>query len=144
MWKSKLNTFVAFFTVIKKLSFCSSINRHYQQTQIPFYHFRVNLIPLFCRKPRNLIQKYIISLKYLEEGTCFRDKFPQIFAKFAKLNPREKSTGSQFIKLNPREKKFFFSFFRISKTYIFTLGSLSINDGHVKNILNIFSGYQII
>ena len=42
------------------------------------------------------------------------------FAKFAKLNPRE---------------KFFFRFFRISKTYIFTLGSLSVSDGRVKNTL---------
>ena len=56
------------------------------------------------------------------------------FAKFAKLNPREKSIGSQFAKLNPREKKFFL-FFRISKTCIFTLGSLSVSDGRVKNTL---------
>ena len=57
-------------------------------------------------------------------------------SEFKKKNPREKSTGSQFAKLNLREIFFFiFSFFRISKTYIFTLGSLPINDGHVKNIL---------
>ena len=48
-------------------------------------------------------------------------------------NHRDNSTGSQFSKLNPREN--FFSLFRISKTYTFTLGSLSINDDHVKDIL---------
>ena len=41
-----------------------------------------------------------------------------------------------WLKLNPLEKKdFFFSIFRINKTHIFTLDSLSINDCHVKNIL---------
>ena len=64
------------------------------------------------------------------------------FAKFAKLNPREKSTGDQFAKLNPREKKNIFSFFRISKTYIFTLGSLSISDGHLKNTLQDTKQYK--
>ena len=34
-----------------------------------------------------------------------------------------------------QKKEFFFSFLRIIKTYIFTLGALSVNDGHVKNIL---------
>ena len=34
-----------------------------------------------------------------------------------------------------RKKTFFSSFFRISKTYILTFGSLPINDGYVKNIL---------
>ena len=58
------------------------------------------------------------------------------------LNLREKSTGSQFVKLNPREKKVFVSFSRISKTYIFTLGSLPINDGHVKNILQDIKQYM--
>ena len=58
------------------------------------------------------------------------------------LNLREKSTGSQFGKLNPREKKVFVSFSRISKTYIFTLGSLPINDGHVKNILQDIKQYM--
>ena len=58
------------------------------------------------------------------------------------LNLREKSTSSQFVKLNPHEKKVFVSFFRISKTYIFTLGSLSINDGHVKNILQDIKQYM--
>ena len=67
-----------------------------------------------------------VTRYYLKERNCLRDKFFAIF---------EKSTGSQFAKLNPSEKKKFLSFFRISKTYIFTLGSLSINDGHVKNIL---------
>ena len=75
---------------------------------------------------------------YLMERNCLRDKLSRlsrIFAKFAKLKPREKSTASQFAKLNPREKKFFFSFFRISKTYIFTLDFPSVNDDHVKNLL---------
>ena len=54
-----------------------------------------------------------VKLEHYER--CLR-----IFAKFAKLNPGE---------------LLFFSFFRISKTYIFTLGFLSINDGHFKNIL---------
>ena len=84
---------------------------------------------------------------YLKERNCLPDKFSrfwQIFANSAKLNPREKSTGSQFVKLNPREKKFFFSFFRISKAYIFTLGSLSIKNGHVKNILRGIKPYKKI
>ena len=34
-----------------------------------------------------------------------------------------------------KKKIFFFSFLRIGKTYTFTLGSLLINDGHVKNTL---------
>ena len=62
-----------------------------------------------------LQQKTNLNLmkKYLKERNCLRDKvsrFSRIFAKFAKLNPREKFTVSQFSK-----KK--------------------INDGHVKNIL---------
>ena len=60
---------------------------------------------------------------YLKERNFLQDKFLRfsgIFVKFAKLNPPQKN---------------FFSFFRISKTYISTLGSLSINDNHVKNIL---------
>ena len=69
-----------------------------------------------------------------------KDKFSlfwRIFAKFGKLNSSKKSTGSQFAKLKPRAKKifFFFRFFRISKTYIFTLGSLSISNVHLKNTL---------
>ena len=67
-----------------------------------------------------------------------RDKFlqfSQIFAKFTKINPREKSTGSRLAKLNPCELFVVVVVFRISKTYIFTLGSLWINDGHAKNIL---------
>ena len=71
--------------------------------------------------------------KYVKERNCLGDKFlrfSRIFAKFAKLNPREKSTGSQFAKLNLRE------------TYIFTLGSLSINDGHVENILQDIKEYK--
>ena len=46
------------------------------------------------------------AMTYPEERNCLRDKFSRflrIFAKFAKLNSREKSTGSQFAKLNPRE-----------------------------------------
>ena len=69
-------------------------------------------------------------------------RFWRIFAKFANLNLREKSTGGQFAKLNRREKKVFVSFFRISKTYIFTLGSLSINDGYVKNTLKDIKQYM--
>ena len=45
------------------------------------------------------------------EKNCLQDKFSRfsrIFAKFAKLNPRENFTGSQFAKLNPRKKKYFF------------------------------------
>ena len=52
---------------------------------------------------------------YLKERNSLRDKFlkiSKIFDKFAKLNPSEKSTGSQFTKLNQRENA---SFFRISK-----------------------------
>ena len=60
--------------------------------------------------------------------------------KFAKINPRKKSTGSKFVKLNPRKKNFF-SFFRISKTYVFTLGSLSVNDLSCQKH---FAGYQTI
>ena len=44
------------------------------------------------------------SCNYLKERNCLRDKFShfsQILAKFAKLNLREKSTGSQFAKSNP-------------------------------------------
>ena len=41
----------------------------------------------------------------------------------------------QIFAIKSVRKKFFFPFFRISKTYIFTLGSLSIDDGHVKNAL---------
>ena len=33
-------------------------------------------------------------------------------------------------------------FLRTDKTYIFTLGSLSINDGHVKNILQDMKKYN--
>ena len=51
----------------------------------------------------------------------------------------EKSTSGTFAKLGPCEKK---DFFRISKTYIFTLDSLSINDGHVKNILQDIKQYK--
>ena len=50
-----------------------------------------------------------------------------------KLNLHEKSIGSPFVKLNTREK--FFLFFRISKIFIFTFGSLSFKNVHVKNNL---------
>ena len=90
--------------------------------------------------------------KYLKGRNCLWNKFLQflqIFAKFAKLNLHEKSNRSQFTKYNPcRKKIFFFSFLRISKTYTFTLGSLLINDGHVKNTLQdikqsrIFKNFQ--
>ena len=55
----------------------------------------------------------ILSVFYLMERNCLRDKlsqFSRMFAKFAKLNPREKSTGSQFVRLNPREILFCFVF----------------------------------
>ena len=55
---------------------------------------------------------------YLKEKNCLRDKFSRfsrIFPKFAKLNPHEKSTGSQFAKLNSREKNFFFRFSELAK-----------------------------
>ena len=52
---------------------------------------------------------------YLKERKSLRNKFlkiSEIFDKLAKLNPSEKSTGSQFTKLNSRENA---SFFRICK-----------------------------
>ena len=84
------------------------------------------------KQTKKVIDDY--NAVYLKERNCLRDIFSgflQIFAKFAKLNPREKSTGSQFAKLNPREKNFFFVF-QIIKTYIFTLVSPSVNNDHVK------------
>ena len=71
----------------------------------------------------------------LKPRNCLWNKFSQflqIFTKFAKLNPHEKSTGSQFVKLNPRWKKNYFFFSELARIYIFTLDSLSINDDHVK------------
>ena len=65
---------------------------------------------------------------YLKERNCLRNKF----SRFSRI----------WQKLNPHEKKYFFSFFRISKTYIFTLSSLSINDDHVKNILQNIKRYK--
>ena len=55
--------------------------------------------------------------------SCLRDKFSQfsrIFAKFAKLNPRETFTGSQLVKLDRRKKYIYinFSLFRIHLTMI--------------------------
>ena len=85
---------------------------------------------VFLTKTTQLLSKIrqvtLTGTTYLKERNYLRDKF-------AKINPRKKSTGSKFVKLNPRKKKFF-SFFRISKTYVFTLGPLSVNDRHVKNI----------
>ena len=43
---------------------------------------------------------------YLKERNYLWDKFSRfsrIMAKFAKLNPREKSSENQFAKINPRE-----------------------------------------
>ena len=43
---------------------------------------------------------------YLKKRNCLQQnflEFLQFFSKFAKLNPRKKSTGSQFAKLNPCE-----------------------------------------
>ena len=72
----------------------------------------------------NIFHKFVVYFKNRKRclplelvRNCLRDKFSRIFAKFAKLKPREKSTGSQFEKLNLCEK-IFFSFFRVSKTYI--------------------------
>ena len=62
-------------------------------------------------------------LTYLKERNCLEDKFSRIFAQFAKLNPRQ-----------------FFFFYCI--TYIFTSDSISINDGHVKNILQGIKQYK--
>ena len=62
------------------------------------------------------IQKRETEKNYLKVRNYLRDKFSRIFVKFAKLNPREKSTGSQFAKLNPREKKkLFFVFSELAK-----------------------------
>ena len=88
-----------------------------------------------CSKGFTSNLRDILKWTYLKERNCLRNKFSRvlrIFGKFDKLNPRQKSTGSQFV-----GNVFgfccccccFFSFFS------FTLGSLSINDGHVKNIL---------
>ena len=46
------------------------------------------------------------SYDYLQERNYFQGKFPrfpEIFAKLAKLNPCEKLTGSQFAKLDPHK-----------------------------------------
>ena len=75
---------------------------------------------------------------YLKERNCLRDKFSRfsrVFSKFVKLNPREKSLKSQFAKIIPCEKKIFLCVSELAKLRFFILGSLSINDGHVKNIL---------
>ena len=68
-----------------------------------------------------------------------------IFCQFYKIKLSEKSTSKQFKKLNPRDFFcffFFVSFFRISKTFTFTLGYLWINNGHVKNILHDIKKYR--
>ena len=89
------------------------------------------------------LEKLLFDLYYLKERNCLRDKFSRILANFYK------STGSKFVKLNPRifvavvVVVFFFLllllflFTRSSKFYIniSTLGFLSINAVHVKNIL---------
>ena len=67
----------------------------------------------------------------------FTRQFSQIFANFcqiAEIKSSRKIPKQPIPKIKATEKKNFFSFFRISKTYIFTLGSLSINDDHIKNI----------
>ena len=106
----------------------------------PFFD-RIPPYDCFCLTEKTCNAKQNTSvLSYLKEGNCSQDKFSRfsrIFTKFAKLNPCEKSFGSQFAKLNLPDK-FFFSFF----TYIFTLGSLSINNGHVKNILQDIKQYK--
>ena len=73
--------------------------------------FKLNgFFNLVLLSPR--IQKRETEKNYLKVRNCLRDKFSRIFVKFAKLSPREKSTGGQFAKLNPREKKNCFSFFQ--------------------------------
>ena len=65
---------------------------------------------------------------YLKERNCLRDtfsRFLQFFAKFAKLNPREKSTGSQFANLHPREKKLFFRFSNYQNLHFYISFSIS-------------------
>ena len=47
----------------------------------------------------------------------------------------------QILKFSRIFANFFFSF-KISKTYIFTLGSLSISDGHLKNTLQNIKQYK--
>ena len=52
-------------------------------------------------------------MNYLKERNHLWDKFSRIsriLAKFAKLNPREKSSENQFAKINPREFFYFFVF----------------------------------
>ena len=89
------------------------------------------------------LEKLLFDLYYLKERNCLRDKFSRILANFYK------STGSKFVKLNPRIfvavvvvvvfllLLLLFLFTRSSKFYIniATLGFLSINAVHVKNIL---------
>ena len=89
------------------------------------------------------LEKLLFDLYYLKERNCLRDKFSRILANFYK------STGSKFVKLNPRIfvavvvvvvlllLLLLFLFTRSSKFYIniSTLGFLSINAVHVKNIL---------
>ena len=80
------------------------------------------------------------------ERNCLRDKFwwfLWIFVKFHQLNLPEKSTGSQFTKLDPHNF-FVCLFFRITKIYIFSWGSLSIKDGPAKNILQNIKQYKKI
>lgn len=46
------------------------------------------------------------SIEYLKEKSCLREELSRvsrIFARFTKLNPREKCTSSQFAKSNPHE-----------------------------------------
>ena len=55
---------------------------------------------------------------YLKERNHLWDKFSRfsrIFAKFAKLNPREKSSENQFAKINSREFIYLFLIFRLSE-----------------------------
>ena len=89
------------------------------------------------------LEKLLFDLYYLKERNCLRDKFSRILTNFYK------STGSKFVKLNPRIfvavvvvvvfllLLLLFLFTRSSKFYIniSTLGFLSINAVHVKNIL---------
>ena len=86
------------------------------------YGFPLSKFKLFKSK---IIQFYYCS--YLKDRNCLRNKF---FSKFAKLNP-----GDFFVFLLLLLLLLFF--FRICRFYIFTLGFLSINEDHVKNIVSI-------
>ena len=55
---------------------------------------------------------------------------------------QQKINSQPICEIKPTQKKQFFSFFRMSKTYMFTFDSLSINDGHAKNVLQDIKHYK--